>query len=397
MVILDQLSSSLRDAVKRLWPEDQGPISVFPLSDLSLGDLGSDVALQLAEKLNQDPVGIAERILEILAAPKSVQVSTERGYINFRLNDPSHHLDEGRGDKLGSDPLRIVAAPFISGADARAVFRLHCAAICQLTIAKHLGAAVEFWIGEERVDVAGLRGAAGLGRALFGRIQAGPGTAPFEAVNAKKMLAARSAKVCLWLLPDSLGREQFKAVCDSDSGDCSRLRLLAPAAPWIKFTRTDDPFQSFSRLSDEEVLAMLWYVAQPLPALDLDSFVPCAAEKANPIWYWKSTVSRSTELLRALGDSRQPTVEDPSPLLREIAVRLSFLRAFWLRAAWEGSVQEFLSVLMGTLSAFNRISNTPTFRSRLERGELSEHEAKIIAGAPRILSDSITLCDFFKA
>lgn len=391
-ILLKQLDAEVGAIATRLWPAVRLATEFSPLIDLQLGDVGSDLAVRLAQNLRLKPDEIAARICAEWTPPSGVAVNILNGFINLRFSsaDPEVFTEEPY-EQYCRERLAIVAAPFSKSASHLAELRLCCGAIAQLLIAKHLGIEASLILGGEVLPLDTT--AASLLRSVLQKltVRRPQGAAVTESCK-------EFSNVTLWIAPHALQRDEFVAFCRSVEGRGGRLRVVGPAAPWLDFRFHEETLEGFATWDDESLAALLWYLSQGSPAADIDFSVVRSAERANISWFWKSTCQRADHVLQPepLFPSSHTENFEISPIVRRLGMRASYLRTFFVQAAVDGQLQIFMEALSDTLVLFNRIFNDPAFRIRQSEGRLEAVENKIIAGAHRSLSDSINLCDFFE-
>jgi hypothetical protein len=378
-----------------LWPEHEVRASFSPLVDLGLGDAGTDVALRLAERLNVPPQQIIERIQGAWRPTGLAEVRVVRGYLNVTFPDDAQNLYVTEDVSFRGDVSRaIVLAPQSGAASAAANLRLACGGAAQHAIVRALGGAATLFWGAEA-----MKGDAteDVFRLLMERVL-NEAEAPREdeiVASTRALLERPDFEVTLRLQPQSLSRRSFTAICEADGGR-EALHIVAPPAPQFSFRAGQLDLSALKVLSLDPLFALLWYFTEAVPALDLDLFVATSDEKANLLWYWRSTCERIGTHMPSLAAQIEGAAEPASPMLRDLAMRTRFLRSFYVAGAEAGRVSDFLLVLRSMLDSLNRAFNAPDVRTRLAAGQLDPATAKIIAGACQSLSANITLYDFFE-
>ncbi|MBN8549264.1 MAG: hypothetical protein J0M12_08125, partial [Deltaproteobacteria bacterium] len=391
-VLLSQLDSDLGQVVEKIWPELKLAARFAPLLDLDLGDVGSDIAIRLAESLRIKPDEIAARICAAWTLPAHVNCSVLNGYINVRFEGAG--LETFDEDPLVIPPseLTIVAAPFSKTPSRLAELRICSSVLCQLLIAEQLGIPAKLLLGGKTLTLQG--GALALYRGTIDSLALRSGGSQADDFSSAAVLEAcrSSTGVCLWIAPNALTRDTFVEFCKSVEQRGQQLWVQGPSAPWLDFRFHTETLPEFADWPDDRLLALLWYLAGQTAAMDIDFSIPRIAERSNIAWFWESTCERAARLVQRPSDRgcESGSPAELSPLMRRLGLRAAYLRAFYLRAALQGEVQVFMEALADTLITFNRVFNDPGFRIRQSGGKLSEAEIKILAGAHRSLSDSIT-------
>lgn len=395
-VLLSELDSGVRAITKRLWPSVDLEPNFSPLLDLDLGDVGSDIAIRLAEALRLKPDEIATRICSEWSPPAGSTASVLNGFLNVRFAPDIEVFTPEPYENYCRDRLAIVVAPFSKSTSRLAEFRMCCSALSQLLIATHLGIDACILLGDEVLKIE--QSVVPLVRHVLKKLAACPAHAAatsYPALEVRERCKDFS-NISLWIAPHALHRDAFVSFCHDIEERGDALRVIGPAAPWLDFRFHTEALDSFEQWSDEQLLALMWYLSSSAPAADLDFSIARSAERANISWFWNSTRERSARLLppeAPLPDAPGKSFE-VSSILRRLGLRVSYLRTFFVQAAVEGRLHIFMEALSDTLISFNRIFNDPGFRIRQAEARLDPVEIKIIAGAHRSLSDSITLCDF---
>ncbi len=391
MTALADLDSALTKVVRGLWPQFVRQAQFQPLIDLSLGDVGCAVGIDLAAQTGLHPDAICKEIIGAWNLPPGLEVSILRGYLNVRFEHPND-IFTIEPESLETAGLGIVLPAYSNFQPPLSYLRIALVACTQYALARAFNCPVRFKLG---------------GRMLTGSLpevvrqvltsmqKEQPADSLTEIV--KSDFAGSRELVTVWLPPQTLARSEFSLLCQSLGADSERLRVNSPTGPWLEFRTHRELPQDFAAWKDAELRNLCWYLSESLPGSEIDFFVPRSSEDANLFWYWQAVSERGEKLLpgppkqnlEPLGD-----IEALAPRLRTIAIRRRFLRLFLIRAAHFGEVTRCSDALRDLLSQVSRVLNSPDFRIALSKDGPHGPEQQILAGAVQSLSDSITLCDF---
>jgi hypothetical protein len=389
------LQTALTAAAEKLWPELSPRAEFHPLVDLSLGDVGSGIAVELAEKLHVSPDSIAEKLLGRWTLPPGVEANMLRGYINVRfLSGGATEFESEPLSPLIPKKLGIVVAPFSKTAVKLAKLRLWSTALSQLIIARHLGIEAALYRGKDALLLSDAASVIPVFRSIIEQLAAEEAQpAATGAIQEAFDASADCGAISLWIVPHALDRNGFVTFCREAEARGQRLSVIGPPSPWFDFRFHEENVADFSAWTDTELLALIWHLAESVPGVDIDFATPRSAERANIFWFLESTHQRLERLINK-GTPGVSKAEPPSALMRNLGMRIRFLNTFYTRAVTHGRIQDFMDVLRDTLISINRVFNEPDFRVRHARGGLNPLETKILAGARDLLSGSITLYDF---
>jgi hypothetical protein len=402
---LNKTASVIKNAAASIWPEVNHEVELRPLVDLSLGDVGTDYFLKLANLLKLDPEIVGQRVMQEAGRQCALDWNIENGFLNLKLPDSDLMSITGKPVKTADCEYIILLQPAIRQLSSWDLLRLSSLALVQMSVLRSLNLSVELFIGEQKVccqreeqdfitDVF---------RAIIEERYSKDSVDGIRSEFEKVLDANRDKKTFIWLTPRFFPRRRFVSFFKAKLNDNPGIILRCPEQKWLSAKEYDLEPDSLLHWSSPAILSLIVYLAGGTAAEDLDLQVPLLNEKDNLFWYLSSTRQRIHTVLgnspladrSSSSDGGQNGSQGAgcdaalSELERAVLLRVKFLEYFYYNAGLHGEVRDFIDVFKGLLSSFNRLFNDPAFRLRCDSYQFSSNEFQIMTGATDVLSDII--------
>lgn len=390
-----ELQEILQATVARRWPNSDILVQVWPLVDLALGDVTTDVCQQLAAQLHCDINSVTEQLLKALGSSFSVPWEAVRGFINFRLSRVSIQPLPFRSINSDLSVITVGVLPNYGVVNVAGFLRLSALGIIQCDLLNASGQPACLWLANQvpvkddssfsPVDL--VRSAAKLVEC-----------APITLEEIRQWLGGTGDRTQLWCAPGALAQVEFqklRSMIQAQGGMVQitdRRWLQGRIDDWV-----DDPLISWG---DLELLSAVLLLAGPANGVDLDLVPARLQEKDNLNWYLRTTRDRLVTLLpdrfrQCFNVATLASCKVEHKLSRELILRLGFLSEFIERAAWQGRIVDFVVVLRSYLQTINRVLNDPRLRHDLGEHNLAEEELWPLAAAYQQLDAISERCALF--
>lgn len=398
--IIEDLESNIGRAIQTKWPDVSPKVRVKPLLDLELGDIGSNCFIDLAGLLKQDPLRVADQIMPVLANDIPYEWELIDGYLNVRLNDNA--LAEIETEPYGYSPevSRVLIPGPVTKLEPWSYLRLIALGLLQWSILKSLQVPGRIIAGSDSLDLSS--GELSTYLDVFRKlINTSELSSDQRLVEVESMLTEDfPGQTFLWLTPRFFPKKRFSIFFKEHIAANEKIVFRCPAQSWLTGGEYDLSPAKVLAWSDEELLALLLYLAGEVLSTEIDLTVPRLNEKDNLSWYVNSTYSRLRQILDQAqkegtasedqpGDERLPLEEQE----RRLCQRLRYAQHFYLAAGLNGEVTEFLTAFSGLLSLTNARLNTPAFRMAVENKGFFGREKEILSSANSVLSDIMNSWD----
>ncbi|RMD87742.1 MAG: hypothetical protein D6808_00910 [Candidatus Dadabacteria bacterium] len=374
MSFLANFSAKLKERAEAIY--GHLPISPFayPLSDLNYGDIGSDYAYKLAQYLHIPPETIAEKLLDGLKSHCG-NFLQHKGYINFK------HSPSDGGLYICEDPPPISKTIVICLNLDSALTRLQRMRIASL-FSLHLFLANSFadnvsaYCG--KMPIAPLPKGHFFDPNIYYEIIS---TSDNRQSTIDKELIESLAKSCkadiifIWSSKAIWDSSKYKSIASS-----TPILVRFPKEEWIKSASPVCYLPDLASLNPTQLLHMMYYLSTPINLVDLDLGMAYAGSRDNLPWYLAVTLERVKSFQCKLASVYTDKLE-PDEDLRDLLVRLKYIKAQMSLAIDRGHIIQFLSRIRESLDAFNSFFNTPDLRARLANKAADGKELRAIKTA----------------
>ncbi len=384
------LKAIIQQVIERKFNLTQLDFDLFPLINLQLGHIGSDVAQRVAAQLKRSPEEVSRELLDHLAEASGAHVELNQSFVNFVFTAEQYSMiAEARCEPANQNrQMRIFIAPWTDNIQSGEVLRLLGMAFFQLLLLHQQGYALEVQFGEKKLLVQDQFGLIEffwdqfqiLGKQSQGLPADRLGTLIQEFMD--RSLYPESAMTC-WLAPRSLPRKVFNHLTQQFSNGltefcCPQQQLLS-----------DLNLEGWEQLELQHMPALIVYLSSGIPGIDLDLFVPTSSENANTVWFNRTLHTRLLEFSKlpaARGSAVAPQITDD-----QLRIRLQQFAGFSSYACQRGRVLEFMLAHNELLWQTTAVLNSASVRGVWSRSGLASADRKIITGVLKVLSDMIVL------
>ncbi|MBX7138163.1 MAG: hypothetical protein K1X83_09275 [Oligoflexia bacterium] len=386
---LSALQAAVGAAARSVAGEEfSSAVEFVPNLDLQHGSLSSDITLKLAAVLKIAPAQAGERLMRALSASHAPFVTICNGYLSV----PAElRLAYDPADFRLNDRLVICVAAAKDAQLHLGMLRSLAAALVQYGVLLSLGAQLELYLGDDLlVSGPALNVPALWNRAVTLMVQGGL-TEGREQL--RRSVAAQTSSWC-WVVNGMFGHAEFMSLVQRSSGS---VRFRISDSTWGR-PAADGLLGSDLKLqSDRHAAALLYYLSGSQPAIELDPVCYRLNERANLVWdLWatQERLVRFIDLSSAAPQAVGTEVLDPGEieLPVELAMALHYLPLALIQAGRQARVTEFIELLRRMLLQVNAWLNSPQFRQRADRADLSRSDRYILTGAQRVISFIISGC-----
>lgn len=363
----------IEEELRVLRPQSIARVTLRPILDIAVGDLGSDACLYEARNSGEDPATLAHELAARVADRIPATVEEQRGFLNLRIAAPWELLSPSTDERWGSAtiPEAIVVAPPGPGGGFDAAVRLCACALLQRSLCAIFGRTPLLVVADRSWQ-------AGEGQLLELTQAATVAARGVPSLN-------RFQRCTVWCSPESLTRQEFHRLVAGHPG----LRAVTVRREWYSSAAIDP--EQIRLLSQSEEAELVWYLAATQDALDIDLSTVGQHERANRLWYLRSTQTRITRILASSPEERSMSASAPDPnrLCRRLAVRALQLPLATREAAMLGELERWWEVQSDLLHSANRALNDPDVRRVLSTASEGTLLREILAGVAATLSDII--------
>ena len=404
---IEALEARIYQEALCLWPEisdtpELSEASLLPLADPLLGDLGSDYPRRLAARLKLDAQKVLERLVARLSSDFPADALSDNAFLNLRLHEIGPAVFPFAGMERFAGPARhphVVVVPAAAfSLDLWGKLRLCSAALLQFVTLRDLGREAAFFAGEGLlVDYHDKCEWSDLMRRLLSFLPDSHQNGNVRQVAGAQTLQRfqlPQAQVTFWVPPRALS--SFSPF--GWFGDCAFQRSLvatcSPQPRWLGPVEAEVAFEELYSWSDARLAGLVFHLAGPNSAPEVDLCVPSVNEKCNINWYLQASLERLEryrDILNSIPDKQGLKVErGPAG---QLALRAGFLGGFYQMVADRGATGEFVQVLFELLSSVNAWLN----RGGRAGAPLEVEEALLMRGAQVLLCDVVARCSLLRA
>jgi hypothetical protein len=333
------------------------------------GDLSSDVMLQVARRVRQDPVQLAASITHRLEGMISGwRVWSERGFINsypLELSFSGNPVksDQSPQERTGGKArsMQILVPRPLRQDHPWSYLRLIAGALVQARCAQLLGCRVELIVGQIRVVIdPSVPLDAALVRGVLKGAAAAPPASTREVQEAVASFPTDGNATYVWLTPTGVAKREILLSSISTGKDQKSLQVISPNGGWFIAPPDSDFDFEVACSVDDALWPLLLHLAGPVTARDIDPYVGRYKEFDNLVWSaaaLRERVAHSFPSVVAQGEQE--------PVLLQNTPRCGLLRAAWLMgprlqdAACFGTVREYVAGVVELLATAHAILLAP--------------------------------------
>ena len=391
---IEQVRTAVEQTARTIFPNVVTFAAIWPLLDLSLGDVCTDVCMRLAAELKRSPDEIGTKILAALPSQLPASCSLQHGFINIRLHDEyicrlnSSSYFESNRDRPHLTRINTPCTGFLG----YPYLRLFSLALLQFVVLRTAGRPAQFQTVPTGIECTEC---------------SDPTTLMLNAIELSGQACSGSVKDLLqklchsipgsecghittaWLPPEALSSGQVSSFLKNRPEQQHLIKFRSPSHNWLYGLEDAPALKDLANWCKHEILALLIYLAQPIPASQLDLLVPRSKESANLCWLLQSVYERLQRIPYA-SPAEASAALDPSPALstieRTLLLRFKLFDAFCWQAAYQGEVSNLVAVLTDLLRTSVRYINGPGLSHRLHQARQSTQEAWIVTHLQVLLS-----------
>jgi hypothetical protein len=368
------------------------PVNCFPVVDLKYGDFATDICVRLANSSKESPYAIYKKICGKLSKELSDNAFFDNGLIYFRLSNLYQNSFDFSHDALLDQKNYTVLLPSPrSGLNEYAYLRLLSFALWQYIFLKQQNVSVKFYIFD--LELKPKSSSIEIFSFVLDRLK--NYTTKNLDVNGFLQCVdntVTNSVVLLWLSYDCLDSQFFRKLLNYPRSNIEinvvPKQILRPIG--INFNP-----ERYSNISPNKehfaILAnLLWYLASPTLASELDTNIAFLDESANLPWFFSTLLERlkllTSKIEIAISDLELDFTKD-----RELFVRMKCIAEYRWQAAFYGKVTIWAEVMQGFLAKINLFINSPQLRYRLENHCISSKEAYILTSVMSELSSMMSV------
>lgn len=363
MSTLHDFSEEFNKLVLGRWGGIQKQLLFTPGLHEKEADLISDCPFELAAKLRQDPLGLAEYLADLANQRIGLGFSAQFGYLHYcGPSTPEWLLNPiASGDLPEHSRYLILLPPATEGCCGWAYLRLAALALFQAWALHSLGCGVKVAVAGQFSETltASIRGADLMRSLLSTALLVNSATpAAVGQILAEVLDNSSIAASNVWLASDSLPLSALRKLTDR-----TNLKVWYAKGNWLHGLASLDDYCCFFELDDSELLGLFAYLAGGANAPELDPGIIRYQESANLSWLHAAVQKRYDLVLKESCHARDSCwLGLPGDLERRLAIRSKFLRCYWELAGLVGAVTSFVTILNETLQLVTRLSNQPGLR-----------------------------------
>lgn len=385
---LSNLNRAVQGVILKRFPGTGVTVEFLPLQDLSFGDVGSPVLMELSSEKKVAPEELFSELEKGLSELHELTFSTENGFLNVRgPSDPEWLIE---AEEISSEPSRyeILVPPSSDALPGLSWLRLASVSYMQAILLSESGHNVSLLIpGGEEIGIRGIDGF----RTLLSSGRSSSGNASVEELI--KCFKESSDKTFLWIPPNYIPRKEFQKLFEPAAGYRERLVVRCPDRRWLFGGDTQFGVNEARSMSDEALLNLLYYLALPLEASEIDKAVPQLEDRLNIRWAIGAALERIERLFPESRRGEKGKWTEVSELERRLLIQVRFFPHFRHNAEIRGEVTEYAKAILELLTSFARFFNDPQIRHALEKGKMTSPQIQIISGVEKALRRVVTRRD----
>lgn len=380
-------------ALKSESPDHKIQAQFIPLLNSKIGDIGTDVCVKLAAIKKVSPYLIYQNLSARFPKELQSQCNFENGFINVRLNDLNGDTLKFNTSlpEVGLEHVILLPAP---STELRgfSYIRLISFALWQYLWLRSLAVNAVLSIPGLSLDSEKFETVLSLFKEIIIRSDTVGERVSYDSALLDVLHKVDSKKqLSVWLTSNTLQSSTFNELLNIRP---DRLTIRVIHRDMLSPIDNAVDVSSFFHQERKILASLLWYLAVPVPALDIDPNIALFEERDNIPWFFTTLLKRIERLPQDLPKLDLKNAEDLSEQ-RELHLRLHFLSRFRELAAFQCKVEDCSFAINEFLTLTNAFINSPKLRQKLHNKCLNSSESEILTGVSRELSSIISFHERF--